>query len=51
MGTLTFTSATATHSQSGGVTTWQWGPSASYNTALAAWEVSNGSTATVDFNE
>lgn len=51
VGTLTFTSATATHSQSGGVTTWQWGPSASYNTALAAWEVSNGSTATVDFNE
>ena len=52
VGSLTLTSATASHSQPGGTATrWVWGPSATYNSALASWAVSNGSTATVDFNE
>lgn len=51
VGSQNLTSSSATHTQSGGNTTWVWAASSSYSTTLAAWTGGTGSTRTVDFNE
>ena len=51
VGTQNLTSSNATHTQSGGNTTWVWAASSSYSTTLGNWVAASGTTKTVDFNE
>jgi len=51
VGSQNLTSSSATHTQSGGNTTWVWPSSSSYSTTLGNWVAATGTTKTVDFNE